>query len=202
MLKKFSDLTFTKIVAISATVVLLGHFVSGGVTMVKEKSVVPEVLTIGDFETESMVERKKDGLTRYVATDSDPQLLLTVDGTLTGVKFYMETTMPASEIVVYYTQSAEEGFSERSRVWADTVSGEDGWYRVTLPGGYVHTLRIDPSIYGGNFMTFGDFILNPEKSSADYFGISYRNLPFLVLYTGILASVARFIQEIFTKKSD
>lgn len=201
MMKKFAQLSFTKIIALSAVLVLFVNTAAGAVRYTQEKG-SETLLSVSDFAMESMAERKQNGVVKYVATDGDPQLLLTVDGAVTGMKFYMESTMPTGEIVVYWTEAEGEGFSERSRTWAQPVKNEENMYSFDLDGQYVHTLRIDPTIYGGNFLTFGDFVLNYQRPLSAYIGISYENLPFIVMYTGILASILKFIQEIFTKNSD
>ncbi|MBQ3008047.1 MAG: hypothetical protein IJD80_00530, partial [Oscillospiraceae bacterium] len=76
MINKIRNLTFTKILALSAVMVLLGHFVLGGLAMARDKSVQSQTLSVTDFKISSIIERKRDGEIKYVATDGDPQLLL------------------------------------------------------------------------------------------------------------------------------
>ncbi len=200
-MKKLKDLSFARILLLSVAVVLICHFVIGGINMAKDSSnrkngsLKQITLAAEDFEIESMGKRGD----RYVATDSDPQLLYVVDGLLTKVDFYMESSMPTGEVVVYYTTDRAAGFSEKQRTWAKPIG--DGSYTIDFDGGYIHTLRIDPTIYGGNFILFGDFVINGEKSAAEYIGLNYRDIAFMALYSLILAVICRFVKELFTKNS-
>ena len=49
---------------------------------------------------------------------------------------------------------------------------------------------------------FGDFIINEEKAFADYFTVSYGDVFNLILYTGIISSVLKFLQEMLKKQFD
>ena len=102
--------------------------------------------------------------------------------------------------MVYYTTKEGEGFSENKRWWAQPVDGEDNWYVVEMGLKNVRSLRIDPTMYAGNQMTFGTFIINEERTLSDYIAPDARRIFNLLLYTGIISSVLRFVQEIFTKK--
>ncbi len=200
-MKKLKDLSFARILLLSVIVVMICHFAIGGINMAKDNSnrengsLVQLTLTAEDFEIESMGKRGD----RYVATDSDPQLLYVVDGLLTKVDFYMESSMPTGEVVVYYTTDRAAGFSEKQRAWAKPIGG--GRYTIDFDGSYIHTLRIDPTIYGGNFMFFGDFVINGEKTAAEYMGLNYRNITFMTVYTLVFAVICRFVKELFTKNS-
>lgn len=153
-------------------------------------------LEVSDFEQVSM---KQDGES-LVSTDADPQLILNVNRKMTNIKFYMETSLYPGEIVVYYTTDPRQGFSENKRLWAVPVSGESGWYAVDLGIKDVISVRIDPTIYAGNEMTFGTFVLNEEKTLSDYLSVAPSDIFNLLLYTGIISSLLRLLQEIFTKK--
>lgn len=206
MIKKFVSLSFTKILIFSLAFVLAAQTAFGAVSALRENidrkngAIKTQSLSFYDFKAESIAEREIGGEIKYVSTDADPQLILTFDGKMTGMKFYMDSTMPTGEVVVYYTLSTDEDFSEKNKVWAKPEG--NGIYSFTLSEKYIHTLRIDPTIFGGNFMTFGEFVVNPKRNFSDYLSFGYENLPFIVMYTGILASIIRFVQEIFTKKSD
>lgn len=160
------------------------------------ETLVQSRMTAADFQQFSL---KADG-DMLIATDSDPQLIWQADQKITNIKFYMETSLYPGEIVVYYTTKDGEGFSENKRLWAQPVNGEDNWYTVEIGLKNVRSLRIDPTMYAGNQMKFGAFIINEEKTLSDYIAPDVRRIFNLLLYTGIISSVLRFVQEIFTKK--
>ena len=209
-MKKLFSLSFTKLAALSACIVLVANISLGAIadfridSALKNGKMISAELTVEDFELEGMVERKKDGVVRYVATDSDPQMYYVVDGLFTNMTFTMENTMPDTEIVVYYTTEEGQGFSEKQRLWAQPVKGGENLYIIEMPVQFVHTLRIDPTVSGGSFMTFGSFRMNsPSAMMSDgIIDITVRDIPVLVLYTALLASIIRFVQDFFTKKSD
>lgn len=160
------------------------------------ETLVQSRMTVSDFQQMSM---KADG-DLLISTDSDPQLIWQADQKITNIKFYMETSLYPGEIVVYYTTKDGEGFSENKRLWAQPVDGEDNWYIVEMGLKNVRSLRIDPTMYAGNQMKFGTFIINEERTLSDYITPDARRIFNLLLYTGIISSVLRFVQEFFTKK--
>lgn len=160
------------------------------------ETLVQSRMTVSDFQQISM---KADG-DRLISTDSDPQLIWQADQKITNIKFYMEPSLYPGEIVVYYTTKDGEGFSENKRLWAHPVDGENNWYVAELGLKDVRGLRIDPTMYAGNHMTFGTFVINEERTLSDYIAPDARRIFNLLLYTGIISSVLKFVQEIFTKK--
>lgn len=160
------------------------------------ETLVQSRMTVSDFQQMSM---KADG-DLLTSTDSDPQLIWQADQKITNIKFYMETSLYPGEIVVYYTTKDGEGFSENKRLWAQPVDGEDNWYIVEMGLKNVRSLRIDPTMYAGNQMKFGTFIINEERTLSDYIAPDARRIFNLLLYTVIISSVLKFVQEFFTKK--
>lgn len=69
-----------------------------------------------------------------------------------------------------------------------------------MPAKKVFSIRIDPTMYRGNRLIFSDFEFNNPKSFLDYFAVSYSDVFSFLLYTGLISSILRFIQEFFTKK--
>lgn len=200
MADKLKKLSFIKILLISAVLVLAANLYTGRDRYFSYKLSCDwtETLTTEDFRLHSL--QLRDDF--YVATDSDSQLILTVDEIIGGMDFTMDSSMPTGEVLVYYTTEAGQDYSEARRTWA--VPDEDGenLYSFTIPVQYVHTLRIDPTIYGGNRLYFGGFVLNPPRQFSDFSLFSVQNLPVFMVCTGLLAAIFRFVQEIFTKKSD
>ena len=77
-----------------------------------------------------------------------------------------------------------------------------GWYTADTSMKTVSAIRIDPTMYAGNQLTFGDFIFNEEKTVTDYFEMSAGDIFNLFLYTGIISSVLKFLQEMLKKQID
>lgn len=200
MADKLKKLSFIKILLISAVLVLAVNLYTGRDRYFSYKLSCDrtQTLTTEDFRLHSL--QLRDDF--YVATDSDSQLILTVDEIIGGMDFTMDFSMPTGEVLVYYTTAPGQDYTESQRTWALPVEGSENLYSFTIPPQYVHTLRIDPTIYGGNRLYFGDFILNPPRRFSDFFRPSVQNLPVFMVCTGLLASIFRFVQEIFTKKSD
>lgn len=142
----------------------------------------------------------KDGAT--VTTDNDPQMVAEYPGRLTSIRFYMEHSKHPGEMTVYYTQPGDPGFSVQKRIWITPVQGQPGWYIMETNMKNVSAIRIDPTMYAGNVLEFGDFIINEEKAFADYFTVSYGDVFNLILYTGVISSVLKFLQEMLKKQFD
>ncbi|MBR5521442.1 MAG: hypothetical protein IKU54_05540 [Oscillospiraceae bacterium] len=200
MADKLKKLSFTKILFISAAVVLAVSLYSNwnGYFSYGLSCDWTQELSVTDFELHSL--QLRDDF--YVATDSDSQLVMVVDEVIGGMDFEMDSSMPTGEILVYYTTSPDQDYTEVQRTWAVPADEDGVLYTFTIPVQYVYKLRIDPTIYGGNKLYFGTFRLNPPHSFSDYAGFRVADLPVIMVYTGLLAAFLKFIQEIFTKKSD
>lgn len=204
MVKKIKKISSRRII-LGTALVLVALFVAGGLFRFanetlsrKNGSYKTETWQATDFEISSMIE--VDGGLK--ATDNDPQLIMNRVQKISSIRFYMEYTFHPGEVTMYYTQPGDTAFSERKRVWATPVLGRENWYLIEMPMTEVSSVRIDPTMYGGNVLTFGDFIFNEEKSFADYFAVSSGDVFNLVLYTGIISSLLKFIQEMITRKFD
>ena len=138
----------------------------------------------------------------YRTTDSDPQLILSHPGKVYSVKFYMEYYTYPGEIVVYYKTDDNQEYNEKHKTWAKPVTDEKGWFEAKLPSEDLRSLRIDPTIYRGNRLKFGDFIINSEKSLSDFVKITPPVIFDFVIYSGALWSVLRLIYDFVTKKSE
>ncbi len=200
MAKKLSNLSFSRILLISAALVLAVQLFATAGRYYRYKRCPDRKISysVTDFELHSLQQRDDF----YIATDSDSQLVMVVDGETGGMDFVMDSSMPTGEILVYYTTAAGQDYTESQRTWAVPVEGEENLYSFTIPAQYVHTLRIDPTIYGGNRLYFGEFTLNPDRSFSNFADFSVRKLPVFMVCTGLTAAFFGFIQEIFTKKQD
>lgn len=136
-----------------------------------------------------------------MTTDNDPQMIFEKQQKFTSLRFYMEASIYPGEMVVYYTEPGDAGFSAQKRLWI-TPTDETGWYYVETTMKNVTSLRVDPTMYRGNIVTFGDFIFNEDKTFADYFEITPNHIFNLVVYTGIISSVLKFLQEMLKKEID
>ena len=155
--------------------------------------------TVGatDFVWNGIVEKAG----QVITTDNDPQMVLETQDKFTSVRFYMESSIYPGEMCVYYTQPGDEAFSVQKRLWI-VPTDQTGWYMVETSMMDVTSLRIDPTMYAGNVLTFGDFIFNEEKTFGDYFAVSYGDVFDLIVYTGIISSVLKFLQEMLKKEID
>lgn len=202
MIDRFKKMSGRAIVCFSALFLIAVFLIGCTFSLVYESALrkrgklTQTVYTFSDFEAYSF----KDGENgAVITTDNDPQMILSGERYLTNIKFYMDYTVFPGEITLYYTQKQGQGFSERKRVWAKPVRGEDGYYEFDLPAKKVLSVRIDPTMYAGNELSFGDFVFNGEKSAADYYRVDYTHLYLLIVYTVILSSCIRFVQELFIK---
>lgn len=202
MIEKFKKISSRGLILFSAIFLVAVFIISGLISFFmqtaaeKNGKLVQSTLQVTDFHMESV---KILGENCIISTDPDPQLIFEKTQMISSVKFYMESTIYPGEMVMYYTEKEGQGFSERKRVWAKPIQGEDNWYIIEMPLKEVLSIRIDPTMYRGNQMTFGDFIFNQHKSFGEYFTVSYSTVFAFLLYTGVISSVLKFIQEFLTK---
>lgn len=164
----------------------------------KGGSLVYGEYTVSDFDWSSMVE--KDG--GLISTDDDPQFIMDYKGRVSTVSFYMESEFYPGEMVIYYTEKAGDPFSSQKRVWIRPVQGRENIYVADLGLRYVEKLRIDPTMYGGNVMTFGSFVFNRNKSLWEYFSVSYGDVFNLIVYTGFVSGLLKLLAEILSGITD
>ena len=203
MLDKIKKISSFHIILFTA-VMLIALFVAKGVvnfavesSAEKNGSLKSYTLSAEDFVWRGV--RNKDDV--IVTTDNDPQLLLEGVQGFTSVEFYMDSSLYPGEMVIYYTEPGDEGFSPRKRLWI-TPSDRQDWYVVETAMKNITSLRKDPTMYAGNILTFGDFVFNAEKSMGDYFAVSYGDVFNLIIYTGIISSVLKFLQEMLKREID
>jgi len=201
---RFKKLTSLQIIMISAVMVFVLFLGKAGIGYAGEKSARKDgrleifTLTLDDFQLSSLIKTSKG----TVATDGDPQLILNGEMYVTNIKFYMDSIYAPGDIVVYYMTDGDAGFNERHRTWAYPVPDTENWYEIEMPLTHVMALRIDPTIYAGNRMEFGDFIFNLDASGTDYFDFSASTVFYFTVYTAIAAAILKFIQELLTKSGE
>lgn len=203
MIERFKNISALKLIFSAARGLVALFLIKGGAELAADRicrgngSLAQRVYARQDFEM-SGITLTEEG---YVAADNDPQMIIQADTKINTVKFYAEYSLQPGEIVMYYTTSPEGDFSERKRVWFAPVPGQDGWYEADMNIKNVCRLRLDPTIYAGNIMNLGDIVINEERSAGEFFNISYSHFYILIVYTGIISSFLRIVQELFTKNS-
>ena len=204
MIEKIKNISSRRIILGTALLLVVCFVAKGAFGFVTEASARKngsleyKVLSVEDMEWSGIESR--DGA--LVTTDLDPQLATRELTKFSSLKFYMEYTIFPGEMVVYYMEPGDLGFSADKRIWLTPVQGEMGWYTADTSMKTVTAIRIDPTMYAGNQLAFSDFIFNEEKTVADYFEISYGEIFNLFLYTGIISSVLKFLQEMLKKQID
>lgn len=197
MVKKLRDAPFWSLTALRAVIMVLLFLFKGTYIFCAEKiyrhsgRLMQGEYTVDDFTQNSIVDR--DG--KKVSTDNDPQLIMEYGGRISHIDFQMERDIYPGEMVVYYTEKAGEPFSENKRVWIKPSKDWDNTYTVDLEMKNVKMLRIDPTMYAGNRMTFGTFSFNRENSALSYFTPSYGDIFNLILYSGLAAALAKVCAE-------
>ena len=204
MIDKLKKITSKQIISFTA-IFLVFLFVLSGLfnwsrEMIARKNgtLRSETLSVNDFEIIGMIPVED----RLKSTDYDPQLVLNENMKITSVRFYMESSMFPGEMTLYYTRGNDAGFSERKRVWATPIQGSPDWYMIDMPMKEVTSFRIDPTMYAGNEMKFGDFIINEEVGFMNYFEISYGTIFNFIVYTGLISSVVKYFVELINRKFD
>lgn len=132
-------------------------------------------------------------------TDTDPQMIYTVNGSFASIYMEMDSLLYPGDVILYYTNPGDAVWSARKRIFLVPDADNPSCYYGSLPLQTVDSIRIDPTAVGGNLLTFGDIIINPPQTLADYMEISAHTLLMYMIYTALLAAVLRFIQEFFTK---
>ena len=199
-IKRISSPRIILFTAVSLVVLFVASGLLGFVTesmAAKNGSLETYTLTAEDFVWDGIRVRNNVVIT----TDNDPKMILEGQQKFTSLKFYMETSIYPGEMVVYYTEPGDLGFSSNKRLWI-APADQPNWYVVETGMKTVTSLRIDPTMYAGNQLVFGEFQFNPEKNFGDYFEISYGDVYNLIIYTGIISSVLKFLQEILRKEID
>lgn len=148
-------------------------------------------LAFDNFYAEGVVLRENDeGGLDLVSTDPDPRLVYSPGEAFYASRFtfYAETSnRPGGEIMLYYTTTPGEEFSDAKRLTARL--GEDGGWLFDLGGRRVQALRFDPDTKGGVLWRNWRIVLNEEKPLGDYFLPDARPV-FLLLFLPAFASAA------------
>ncbi len=197
MIKKIEKIKSWQIFAFSASILICRFLAVSFFNFFTENSARKDgslhsfTLTAEDFELRG-IEKTKDG---YKTTDHDSQLVRKESFKFSTLRFTMTYTVEPGEIVFYYRTGDDEHFSEQKRRWAIADDTTENGYIVTLPMKEVTAIRLDPSMFAGNDLTFGDFVFNREKSFSDYFDITYSTFFDLILYTALFSACFKYRQD-------
>ena len=135
----------------------------------------------------------------YVATDSDPQIIIDVGSNVEAVEICMTAYLEPGEILLYYTNDADEGFTGSKMRWAHGWKEPDSYlFRIDGRDSRIARLRIDPTVYAGNRVNIEKIRINPEMGLDDFLVFDHVFL-FKTLLYGALASV--ILRELFRKHS-
>ncbi|MBQ8604965.1 MAG: hypothetical protein IJ410_09025 [Oscillospiraceae bacterium] len=203
MVKKIEKIKSWQIILFSALFLVVLFVGYGSINYARETSarkngtLQEKVVDVYRFQFKELGYAGGEGLKVF---SHDPQLLMETPQAFTSLKFYMESSMHPGEVVLYYSTEKAPGYSEHRRLWATSVDGEPNWYLIETPVKNVTALRLDPTMYIGNELIFGDFIFNREKSFGDFFEITTGRVYELIVYTAIISSCLRWLQEFITKK--
>ena len=193
MLSRIRKVKDPVLVAFVVIVMLLFVLGQRTVSYLREKSarssgtLVTSVLKADDFELIG-IRTEEDG---YVTENDDPQMIYMLDGTLSSVRIEMKYSLEPGEIVMYYTNPGDAGFSPRKRVWA-VLDGETG-YIFSLPMQQVSRIRIDPTMYPSNQLEIGNIEINPLTGADRYYSVSAPQVFYFLIYAGMLSAILKFL---------
>ncbi len=121
----------------------------------------------------------------FITDNTDPQLIFNdVNTNVRLVRMKANFEIDPGEMELFYTRSAQQGFSLQNRIIGSPQS--DGSYLYTLPFGNVHSLRIDIGTSGGNNVDISFIELNPFLPFTHYFVPNLRDLLSLLICPGLL----------------
>ncbi len=138
---------------------------------------------------------------QLLSSDDDPQFIINFMDIVGEEKVLVSdisinitySTYPG-EITLYYAQNEAFGFSNHNREWFSPI-GQDV-YTVQLSFlKNIYTLRIDPTMYAGNYMNLESIVLNSPKSILDYYNISASNIYQLLIFSLFLSAFLKLLQE-------
>ncbi len=184
MIEKIERLTPKKIMASSMVVIIfLFLIINFGVFIIEhywKMTGTLETITLTPDEFELYAMEKKNG--SYVSVTEDSQLILNKEMTVKNVVLDIEYQIEPGEVTMYYAVSGVGAFSDSNRIWFDLE--ESGVYKAEFfLGEKVHSLRLDPTIYGGNVMEINSITINVPKVFSDYFAITPDKIYFFVVLT-------------------
>ncbi len=197
MIKKIENFTLKKMVAFSmAVIIILFLTINFGIFLIEAYQSATHqlqkiVLSPEDFEFYAIEE--VDG--NYVSIIDDSQLLLNKEMVISNVTLDISYQIDPGEVTLYYANTGEGAYSNSKRIWFNLQ--EDGLYTAEFYlAKRVDSIRIDPTIYGGNVMQINSITFNEPKSFISYFSITPVRIYFFLICTLLLTAFFSFIKEI------
>lgn len=119
----------------------------------------------------------------YISINDDPQMIIVPREPIYVRDIYVQMSFSfhPGQTIVYYTDKATRGFSEKKRIESKLNSAEGILYETTVKK--MHRIRIDPTMYMGNIMEIEKVVINSEKQFGDYFALSFADV-----FKGIIGS--------------
>ncbi len=149
------------------------------------------ILTADDFELYA-IEKEDES---YVSINEDSRITLNKDIIVKNVSMEISYAIDPGEVTLYYADTGQEAFSETKRIWF--TLDENGNYTAEFNlAKRVDSLRLDPTIYGGNIMEIGEITINTPKSFVQYFSITPSHVYYFVMLTTMLSCLAGFALDI------
>ena len=182
--------TFFRLLAVCYAMAVLGWLVCAALYAGRAAKCTERQLSVTEAETEALIEpipgRNEwelyaDGA--LITTDGDAHLVWTVDGTVTGLRMQLRSSLPVYGSELFYTTAAEQEISDSHRLTPRSCDAENGVYEFRFPGPtYVYRLRLDPTGAGGAFVELREVLLNPQRGTAEWM------LPDAAQLTALLAA--------------
>ncbi len=201
MIKRAKNIPFTALLLAAFVTVALVFGAKAGFDYYKEAtarkngSLVTYTLSVEDFVYDGM--REKNG--QWQTTDGDPQMRFAVNGGFTGVEINADYLVYPGDIILYYTTAPGADFSRKNRVYISQDKDNSSLYTGRIPVANVADIRLDPTTVAGNMIDFGQIVINPARTLADYLAITPYHLMMWAVYSLLLGAIFRFVQEFFTK---
>ncbi len=200
LIKKIKD---AQILFISINIVIILFLIGSLENYFNSKSIfekyVSKTYMIDSLETDAL-KYIDDGY--YQATDNDPKIIIKNPGEVCSIKFYMEYYTYPGEIMVYFKTDSNQEYNEKNRVWANPIEGSPHWFKAKIDCKNISELRIDPTIYRGNKLKFGVFVLNEYEPLNSFLTITPDIVLKFIIYSGVISSIIKLVFEILIKNNE
>lgn len=197
-MKKIKNLAGIKLVLLCAVLLCLVWLGKNAITFGTESflratgRMQTVTLSAQDFELIGIKQLESGS---FVSTDADPQMVGICGMPLARITLSCSFAVDPGEMMVYYTQSADQAFhpNKRYRFYADG----NGSYTATMPLKKVDALRIDPTNLAANTMTIDSITLNAPKSFGQFFAVNAGDIFNLILYSTLISALITLLKEVF-----
>ena len=202
MIKKIEKISFATLLLLAMALTALAFVAKGCVGYYRDVSarksgrLVTYTLSVEDFRCDGM-RLTEDG---WQTTDGDPQMIYSVNGLFTGIAYTADCRIYPGDVILYYSASPDADFSRQYRMYVSQDKTDLTQFRGKISPVYAADVRLDPTTLGGNVIDFGQIVINPPYTLADYLAVTPYTVLMFGIYSLLLAAILRFVQEFFTKK--